>query len=111
MSDPKFKVSKAAQRDYQVLGGTKPLSDNMAMRGALEKAYRQRTPDAIHVTHRESGWAVKTEGRERAASVQGTKSKAVEAARTQAAVHGARLVEHGKDGRIMKNTKPVSKAK
>jgi hypothetical protein len=111
MSAPKFKVSPAAQRDYRVLGGTKPSGDNTAMRGALEKAYKLRTPDAIHVTRRDSGWAIKTEGRERAASVLSSKGKAVEAARTQASAHGARLVEHGKDGRIIKNTKPVPKAK
>jgi hypothetical protein len=111
MSDPKFKVSKAAQREYFVLGGTKPSTETASVRSALEKAYKLSTPDAVHVTRRDSGWAVKTEGRERAATVKATKAKAVEAARAQASAHGARLVEHGTNGRITKNTKPVPKAK
>ncbi|HEY5473863.1 MAG TPA: DUF2188 domain-containing protein [Candidatus Limnocylindrales bacterium] len=109
MSNPKFTVSPAAQREYRVLGGTKPSGANAAARGALEKAHAARKPEAVHVTRRDSGWAVKTEGRERAASVQPTKAQALEAARDKAAAQGARLVEHGRDGRIIKNTKTLSK--
>ncbi len=65
-----------------------------------------RKADAVHVTHRDGGWAVKTEGRERATSVKPTKGQAVDAARQAAAKHGARLIEHDKAGRIVRNTKP-----
>jgi hypothetical protein len=65
----------------------------------------------VHVTARDDGWAVKTEGRQRASSIQPTKVKAVAVGRAKASDQGVRLVEHAKDGRIIKNTKPVAKPK
>jgi hypothetical protein len=38
--------------------------------------------------------------------VEPTKSQALDTARAAAAKHGARLIEHGQDGKIMANTKP-----
>jgi hypothetical protein len=103
----KFAVSPAAQRDYRVLAGGKPGGANAAARSAIEKARANRKPDAVHVTKRDAGWAVKTEGRERAASIEPTKRKAIAEARTTAAKHGARLIEHAADGKILHNTKPA----
>lgn len=102
----KFTVSPAAQHEYRVLGGARPTGAASAARQALEKARAARPPDAVHVTKRSDGWAVKTAGRERAASVKPTKSQALDTARAAAVKHGARLIEHGKDGKIMANTKP-----
>ena len=106
MTSPKFTVSRAAQRDYRVIGGKRPSGAEGVARDALTKANAARTPPAVHVTHRKDGWAVKTEGRERAASIEPTKAKAVNEARKTAGDRGARLIEHGSDGRISKNTKP-----
>ena len=111
MTKPKFAVSPVAQRDYRVLGGARPSDANAAARAALAKAHKLHPPDAIHVTPRKDGWAVKSEGRDRAATVKPTKAQAVDAARRQAGAQGARLIEHGADGRIVKNTKPVPRSK
>lgn len=107
MSNPKFAVSRQAQRDYRVLGGTKPSGSNALARAALAAAHTTRQPQAVHVTPRKEGWAVKTEGRDRAASIEPTKARAIDVARTKAGDTGARLIEHAKDGRITKNSKPV----
>jgi uncharacterized protein DUF2188 len=109
VTDARFSVSRAAQKTYKVVGGTRPAGANKTARDALSKAQATRKPDAVHVTHRKDGWAIKTEGRERAASVKPTKSKAVQEGRKTAADRGARLIEHGQDGRFLKNTKPVPK--
>lgn len=109
MSTPKFSVSPAAQRDYRILGGSRPAGADKAAREALQTAKASRKPPAVHVVPRKEGWAVKTEGRERAACVEPTKADAVKEARKAAANHGARLIEHGSGGRIVKNTKPKSK--
>lgn len=111
MSHPKFAVSPPAQRDYRVLGGTKPSGATAAARAALAAAHATRRVEAVHVTPRKDGWAVKTEGRNRAASVEATKARAVDIARAKAGDQGARLIEHGKDGRILKNSKPESRTK
>jgi hypothetical protein len=108
MTKPKFAVSPVAQRDYRVLGGTRPSDANAAARAALASAQKLRAPDAVHVTPRKDGWVVKSEGQDRAAAVKPTKAQAVEIARKTAGAQGARLIEHGMDGRIVKNTKPVS---
>lgn len=104
----KFTVSRAAQRDYRVLGGSRPSGADATARDALDKARASRRPEAVHVTKRSDGWAVKTEGRERAATIKPTKIQAVDAARDAARKRGARVVEHGIDGKIHKNTKPKS---
>ena len=109
MTKPKFEVSPVAQRDYRVLGGTRPSGASAAARSALASAHKGRQPDAIHVTPREGGWAVKAEGRERASIIKSTKAQAVDAARQRAGAQGARLIEHGTDGKIVKNTKPIPK--
>lgn len=111
MTKSKFGVSPAAQRVYRVLGGTKPSGADATARAALAKAHASHQPPAIHVTQRKGGWAVKTEGRERAATIKPTKAKAVDAARGRAGSQGARLIEHGSDGRIIRNTKPIPKKK
>lgn len=110
MTKPRFAVSPVAQRDYRVLGGARPSDANAAARAALASAHKLRQPDAVHVTPREGGWAVKSEGRDRAAAVKPTKAQAVEVARKTAGARGARLIEHGADGRIVKNTKPASRS-
>ena len=106
----KFQVSRAAQRDFRVLGGSRPSGSEATAREALALAKSNRQKDAIHVVPRKDGWAVKTEQRERAASVTPTKAKAVEAARVQARAQGARLIVHGSNGRILNNTKPAPKS-
>ena len=107
MTKSKFAVSPVAQRDYRVLGGTRPSNANAAARTALSIAHKGRAPDAVHVTPRKDGWAVKSEGRERAAAVTPTKAQAVDIARKQAGAQGTRLIEHGADNKIVKNTKPL----
>lgn len=111
MTNPRFSVSRAAQSDFRVLGGTRPSGADKVARDALSKARASQPPPAVHVTQRKGGWAVKTEGRDRAASVEPTKAKAVEEARKTASNRGARLIEHGEGGRIMKNTKPIPRDK
>jgi hypothetical protein len=103
----KFTVSPAAQKDYRVLGGVRPSGAGATARRALEDARAARPPDAVHVTKRADGWAVKKAGAERASTVKPTKSAAIDAGRTAAAKQGARLIEHGRDGRIIRNTKPT----
>jgi uncharacterized protein DUF2188 len=111
VTSPKFTVSRAAQRDYRVLGGKRPSGADALAREALSKANASRTPPAVHVTHRQDGWAVKTEGRERAATIEPTKAKAINEARKTAGERGARLIEHSADGQITKNTKPSAEPK
>lgn len=111
MTTRKFAVSPVAQRDYRVLGGTKPSGTDAAARTALAKAQSSRLPSAVHVTQRKDGWAVKTEGHERASRIQPTKAQAVHSAREKASSQGARLIEHDSGGRISKNTKPIPKKK
>jgi hypothetical protein len=111
VTNPKFSVSRPAQRDYKVLGGTRPSGADAAARAALTKALASRKPAAVHVTPRKDGWAVETEGRERASSIEPTKAKAVQEARKKAGDQGARLIEHRHDGRITKNTKPTRPSK
>ncbi len=106
MSSRKFTVSPAAQREYRVLGGG-PSGADATARQAIERARSARQPDAVHVTKRDDGWAVKTAGRDRAMVIKPTKSEAMDSARSTAANRGARLVEHGRDGKIVRNTKPA----
>lgn len=106
MKKAKFSVSPAAQRTYKVVGGTRPSGARKTAGEALSKAQATRKAAAVHVTRRKDGWAIKAEGRERAASVESTKAKAIQEARKTAADRGARLIEHGRDGRFLKNTKP-----
>jgi uncharacterized protein YdaT len=101
-----FRVSPPAQQDYRVLGTAKDATARAAARVALDKAHAARKSDAVHVTKRPSGWAIKTEGRERASAVKPTKIEAVDSARAVAAKKGARLIEHGADGKITRNTEP-----
>lgn len=53
-----------------------------------------------HVVPREDGWAVKTAGRDRAASVHGTQAEAIDKARETARRNQGELFIHGRDGRI-----------
>lgn len=110
MKVSKFVVSRPAQRTYTVLSGGRPSGAHSTASAALSKAHASRKAAAVHVTHRKDGWAVKTEGRERAASVEPTKAKAVQQGRKAASDRGARLIEHSADGRIAKNTKPSPKS-
>ncbi|MGD0862940.1 MAG: DUF2188 domain-containing protein [Candidatus Limnocylindrales bacterium] len=107
----KFTVSPAAQSDYRILGGTRPSGAEATARAALQKAHASGRSGSVHVTSRDSGWAVKSEGSQRAASIQPTKAKAVAIGRAKASGSGGRLIEHGKDGKIVRNTKPVPKQK
>ena len=107
MAKGKFTVSPVAQRDYRVLGGGRPTGLGAAARAALAQAQAARPPAAVHITPRKDGWAVLSEGRERAAKVLENKAAAVSAGREMASSQRARLIEHGVDGRITKNTKPV----
>jgi len=93
-----------------VLDATRTTQAKATARAALEKARASQRAEAVHVTKRDTGWAVKTEGRARAAEVVKTKQKAVDAARAKAARDGARLIEHGADGKIVRNTKPRREA-
>jgi hypothetical protein len=102
----KFSVSRPAQRTYTVLSGGRPTGAHSTARAALSKAHASRKPAAVHVTPRKDGWAVKTEGRERASSVESTKAKALDEGRKAAADRGGRLIEHSTDGRIVRNMKP-----
>lgn len=106
MTTSQFKVSPAAQREYRVLSDGTPTGADEVARQALQKARADRQPDPIHVTKRTDGWALKTAGRERATTVKPTKAAAMDAARETAAKRGARVVEHGRDGKIVHNTKP-----
>lgn len=89
-----------------MLGGGRPSNAEATAREALARAKQGRRKDAVHVVQRQDGWAVKTERRDRAASVQPTKQQAVKVAKAQAAAHGARLIEHAVGGKILRNTKP-----
>jgi len=53
-----------------------------------------------HVVPHESGWAVKTEGRDKAASVHGTQAEAIDKAREMAHRNQGEMLVHGRDGRI-----------
>jgi hypothetical protein len=107
----KFTVSPAAQRDYRVLGGARPSGAETLARAALQKAHSSNGSDSVHVTSRPNGWAVKTEGSQRASSIQPTKAQALSAARVKASGQGGRVIVHGTDGKIVTNTKPAAKRK
>jgi hypothetical protein len=107
----KFTVSPAAQREYRILEGSRPSGAEAAARDALRKAHASSGSSSVHVTSRDGGWAVKSAGSARASSIQPTKAKAVAVARTKASSQGGRVIEHGKDGKIVKNTKPSSPKK
>ncbi|MEZ6030413.1 MAG: DUF2188 domain-containing protein [Hyphomonadaceae bacterium] len=53
-----------------------------------------------HVVPHPDGWAVKSEGASRAASVHDRQSDAVSAARKTAVEHKSEMFIHGRDGRI-----------
>ena len=102
-----FRVSRAAQNEYRVLGGERPSGASAAARAALDKAHSARSGSSIHVTPRPDGsWAVKKAGGERASTVQPTKAKAVAIGRAQAGAQKVRLVEHDQAGKIARNTQP-----
>ena len=58
------------------------------------------TKKDIHVVPRDSGWAVKKEGNERASSLHDTKDRALDHARDQARRERVEVVIHKKDGKI-----------
>lgn len=53
-----------------------------------------------HVVPHESGWAVKSAGSSRAASVHTTQKSAISAARSTAMKNGSEMLIHGSNGRI-----------
>ncbi|OLP15946.1 hypothetical protein BST81_23775 [Leptolyngbya sp. 'hensonii'] len=53
-----------------------------------------------HVVPHPQGWAVKSEGSEKASSVHNTQAEAIERAREAARNQGSELFIHGRDGRI-----------
>lgn len=53
-----------------------------------------------HVVPHPKGWAVKSEGSQRSASVHPTQSKAIEAGRQSAMQHRGELLIHGRKGQI-----------
>ena len=53
-----------------------------------------------HVVVRPQGWAVKSEGASRAASIHPTQAKAIVAATKTAKREGTEVVIHGRDGKI-----------
>lgn len=106
MTTRKFSVSPPAQRDYRVLGGARPSGADATAKAALTKAQAASPKAAIHVTKRDSGWAVKTAGSERASVIEPSKAAAMKTARESAARRNTRVVEHGRDGKIMNTIKP-----
>lgn len=54
----------------------------------------------VHVVPHPEGWAVKSEGAERAASVHDTQREAAAAAREIAQKRGSEALIHGRDGQI-----------
>jgi hypothetical protein len=106
MTTRKSSVSPPAQRDYRVLGGTRPSGADAVARAALSRAKSAAPKPAIHVTKRERGWAVKTAGSERASAIEPSKAVAMRTARASAAKRDVRVVEHGRDGKIVDNIKP-----
>lgn len=68
---------------------------------ALASTLTETERVAYNVVPHDDGWAVQKEGVDRAASVHGTKTEAVEAGRSLAKEHApARLVVHKQDGTI-----------
>jgi hypothetical protein len=61
---------------------------------------KHKPKPAVAVEPRLNGWAVQTDGTERASSLHSKKADAVEAGRAQAKRQGAEFVVKGKDGRI-----------
>ena len=53
-----------------------------------------------HVVPRKSGWAVKSEGSEKASTIKPTQQKAIQAATKIAKKEKSEVVIHGRDGRI-----------
>ena len=106
MTTRKSSVSPPAQRDYRVLGGSRPSGADAVARAALSKAQSSRPQPSIHVTKRDDGWAVKTAGSERASVIEPSKAAAMKTARQSAAKRDTRVIEHGRDGKIINNTKP-----
>ncbi len=54
----------------------------------------------VHVVPHKDGWAVKSEGADKAAKVTRTQREAIEVGRSIAQKRGAENVIHGRDGRI-----------
>lgn len=54
----------------------------------------------VHIVPHKDGWAVKSDGAERADSVHDTKSDARERGREIARNRQSELVDHGRDGKI-----------
>lgn len=71
-------------------------------------AKKQSTPKRTHVVKRDSGWAVKKEGSQRATKVYKTKEQAVKGAE-KTRKSGNDVVVHKKDGSIQKWKKSKGK--
>lgn len=69
---------------------------------------KQSTSKRTHVVKRDSGWAVKKEGAQRASKVYKTKGDAIKGARSSSR-SGSELVIHKKDGSIQKWEKSKDK--
>lgn len=56
--------------------------------------------ERIHVTPHKDGWQVRTEGRERATTIQATQAQAISKGREIAISRQTELIIHGRDGKI-----------
>lgn len=66
----------------------------------LSPRRRVEHDEAGHVVPRDDGWAVKSEGAGRSASIHPTQAEAIAAATASAKRKGTEAVIHGRDGRI-----------
>lgn len=76
------------------------LPVNELIARARARARTNAVKRALHIAPHSGGWAVKVEGRQRAASVHGSKQDALDAARKLARKDVLELVIHGRDGKI-----------
>jgi hypothetical protein len=54
----------------------------------------------LHVVPRSTGWAVKTAGASRAATIVPTQAQAIQVARQMASSRGSEMLIHGRNGQI-----------
>lgn len=87
----------------KVIGAAAGVAAAATAAGLAAAKLRGAKPTTFHVRPREKGWAVETDGAERAASTHRTKRQAVKAGRTLATENTpSRLVIHRGDGSIQK---------
>jgi len=73
---------------------------NRIPKGKVPTGKRKTNGENLHVVPRIDGWAVRTEGSNRATSIHSSQREAIEAARKLAKEAATQLVIHGRDGRI-----------